>query len=267
MAPALDATFYICLIYYTLVCRFDDGAVGPATIVKAPRLWRSPLVFFVPQGIWEPKRSVLPMRKWFVSLVALFALLAASLGLASANIVDDWASVKPPPPPMLKPVTVDGATTALLVLDFVDRICSFPACTSGAVANVAKLIAGARAAHVPVIYSEVHGTTASNILPAVAPQSGEPIVVSHADKFIGTNLQQILEQKGVKTVIVTGVAANGAALYTASHAAILGFKVILPVDTIAAADPFAGQLTVWNVANAPGVGANATLTTSSLLKF
>jgi nicotinamidase-related amidase len=206
------------------------------------------------------------MRRSLVILVTLVALLASSLGRASANIVDDWTSVKAPPPPTLKPVTIDRSTTALLVLDFVDRICNYPACTSGAVPNVAKLIAGARAAHVAVIYSEVTGTTASNILPAVAPQSGEPIVVSHADKFIGTNLQQILDQKGIKTVIVTGVAANGAALYTASHAAFLGYKVIFPVDTIAA-EPFAEQLTVWNVANAPGVGPNATLTTTGQLTF
>lgn len=206
------------------------------------------------------------MRRSLVSLVVLVALLVSSFGRASANIVDDWATIKPPPPPMLKPVTIDGATTALLVLDFVDRICNFPACTSGAVPNVAKLIAGARTAHVPVIYSEVNGTTANNILPAVTPQPGEPIVISHADKFIGTNLQQILEQKGIKAVIVTGVAANGAALYTASHAAFLGYKVIFPVDAIAG-EPYAEQLTVWNIANAPGVGTNATLTTTGQLKF
>lgn len=206
------------------------------------------------------------MRRSPVALMALVMLLASSIASASANIVDDWATVKPPPPPTLKPVTVDRATTALLVLDFVDRICNYAACTSVAVPNVAKLIAGARAAHVPVVYSEVNGTTVSNFLPAVAPQSGEPIVVAHADKFIDTDLQHILDQKGIKNVIVTGVAANGAALYTASHAAFLGYKVIFPIDAIAA-EPFAELLTVWNVANAPGVGTNATLTTSAQVTF
>lgn len=206
------------------------------------------------------------MRTSLTRLLVVLALLVSSYGIASANIVDDWNTVKTPPPPTLKPVTVDRATTALLVLDFVDRICNFPACTSSAVPVVAKLIAGARGAHVPVIYSEVNGTTAANYLPAVAPQPGEPIVVSHADKFIGTDLQQILDQKGIKTVIVTGVAANGAALYTASHAAFLGYKVIFPVDAIAG-DPYAEQLSVWNVANAPGVGANSTLTTGAQITF
>lgn len=207
------------------------------------------------------------MKNLLVRLVALVALLASSLVPASADLVGDWTTIKTPPPPALKPVTIDRATTALLVLDFVDRICNFPECTSGAVPNVAKLIAGARAAHVPVIYSEVGGTTAANILPAVAPQSGEPIVSAHADKFIGTNLQELLDQKGIKNVIVTGVAANGAALYTASHAAFLGYKIVFPIDAIAAPDRFADLVAVWNVANAPGVGTSATLTTTGQVTF
>jgi nicotinamidase-related amidase len=207
------------------------------------------------------------MRRSLVGLVVVATLLVSSLGSASANIVDDWATIKTPPPPALKPVTIDRATTALLVLDFVDRICNFPGCTSGAVPNVAKLIAGARAAHVPVIYSGVNGTTAANILPPVASQSGEPMVIAHADKFIDTNLQQTLEQKGIKNVIVTGVAANGAAMYTASHAAFLGYKVVFPIDAIAASDAFANQVAVWSVANAPGVGTNATLTTTAQVTF
>ncbi|MGA2392698.1 MAG: cysteine hydrolase [Candidatus Lustribacter sp.] len=207
------------------------------------------------------------MKNLLVRLGALVALLASSLVPASADIVGDWTTIKTPAPPALKPVTIDRTTTALLVLDFVDRICNFPECTSGAVPNVAKLIAAARAAHVPVIYSEVGGTTAANILPAVAPQSGEPIVSAHADKFIGTNLQELLDQKGIKNVIVTGVAANGAALYTASHAAFLGYKVVFPVDAIAAPDRFADLLAVWNVANAPGVGTSTTLTTTGQVTF
>lgn len=209
----------------------------------------------------------MPMKSLFVGFLVLVALLASNLVPAGADIVGDWATVKTPPPPALKAVTIDRATTALLVLDFVDRLCNFPACTSGAIPNVAKLIAGARAAHVPVVYSEIGGTTAANILPAVAPQPGEPIVTSHADKFIGTNLQQLLDQKGIKNVIVTGVAANGAALYTASHAAFLGYKVVFPVDAIAAPDTFADLVAVWNVANAPGVGTSTTLTTTGQITF
>ena len=42
----------------------------------------------------------------------------------AANIIDEWASVKAPPAPTLKPVTVDPKTTALLMLDFMNQNCS-----------------------------------------------------------------------------------------------------------------------------------------------
>jgi len=36
----------------------------------------------------------------------------------AADILDDWNNVKPPPRPELKAVTLEGATTALLILAF-----------------------------------------------------------------------------------------------------------------------------------------------------
>ena len=51
-----------------------------------------------------------------VTIAAAIAALGAMP--ASANdITTEWTSVKPPPAPELKPVTVDPQTTALLVLD------------------------------------------------------------------------------------------------------------------------------------------------------
>lgn len=207
------------------------------------------------------------MKKTFFAAVALCALLASSAGtVRAATVVDNWTTIKVPPPPAVSAVTIDPSTTALLVLDFVTRICAFSDCTA-AVPNVAKLVAGARASHTPVIYSTATGMSASDILPALAPQSGDPIVQSHADKFIGTNLEQLLTQRGIKTVIVTGVAGNGAALYTASHAAFLGLKVVVPIDTIPANNPFGELLTVWQLPNAPGVGSAVTLTTAAQVTY
>ena len=51
-------------------------------------------------------------------------------------------------------------------------------------------------------------------------------------------------------MIVTGTAAHGAVLNTAAAAALLGFKVILPVDAMSA-DPYAEQYTAWHLANGP----------------
>ncbi|MBI3122150.1 MAG: isochorismatase family protein [candidate division NC10 bacterium] len=67
-----------------------------------------------------------------------------------------------------------------------------------------------------VIYSLVPGGSAADILMEVAPQGGEPMVTSGPDKFLGTDLEMILKEKGIQTVVVVGTAAHGAVIYTAS---------------------------------------------------
>ena len=54
-------------------------------------------------------------------IIATATVLSSAVGLPAraANIVDEWANVKTPPAPALKPVTVDPKSTALLLLDFV----------------------------------------------------------------------------------------------------------------------------------------------------
>jgi nicotinamidase-related amidase len=64
------------------------------------------------------------------------------------------------------------------------------------------------------------------------------------------------------TVLLTvGAAAHGAVLYTASTAAMKGFKVIIPVDGISADNAYAEQYTAWHLVNVPVIGSAMTLTT------
>jgi nicotinamidase-related amidase len=129
----------------------------------------------------------------------------------------------------------------------------------------ARLLKAARASHATVIYSGVVTATPADILPQVAPVAGEPFVKSHADKFIDTDLEQILKSKGIKTVIVTGTTAQGAVLYTASHAALIGYNVIVPVDGMSAESLYPEQYVAWNMLHAP-LG-KCTLTRIDMLKF
>ena len=78
---------------------------------------------------------------------------------------------------------------------------------------------------------------------------------------------KILKDKGVQTVIVVGTASNGAVLNTASHAALSGMNVIVPVDGISAIDAYAEQYVAWHFVNAPGVSAKTTLTKIDMIKF
>src|SRR5271165_3819074 len=85
--------------------------------------------------------------------VTLIPAFAASS--SAADIFDDWAAVKPPPLPELKPVTVDGSTTALLILDMMKVGCGArPRCVAS-IPNVKRLHDAARAAGAMVWYSLV----------------------------------------------------------------------------------------------------------------
>ena len=104
-------------------------------------------------------------------------------------------------------------------------------------------------------------------MPAVSPLPGEPSVRSSVDKFYNTDLEKILKEKGVKTVIIVGTAAHGAVLHTATGAAMRGLQVIIPVDGMSAIEPYAEQYTAWHMLNAPGTRARTTLTTFDRMSF
>lgn len=207
-----------------------------------------------------------------VGLTAVVALVLIPTGLTQAvrTIVDEWATVVPPPPPALRPVTVDPRTTALLVLDILASGCNLqrrPRCVSS-VPRLVTLINRATARGMLVVYSHtLPPTTVNDILPLVRPIGGEPVVASNADKFLGTSLEQILRDRGIRTVIVTGTSAHGSVLYTASAAALRGFQVIVPVDGMSAETLYIEQYVAWNLANAPTIGARVTLTRADLISF
>ena len=193
-------------------------------------------------------------------------LLCGGLPAAADTIVDQWRTVPIPPPPELKTVKVDPKTTAFLVLDLISQICNKPGCVA-MLPRVAKFLEDARAHHMPVVFSETPGHDANDILPAVKPREGEPIVAFRADKFIHTDLEKILKDRGISTIIVAGTAAEGAVLYTSSHAAFLGLKVIAPVDGMSSSTPFGEMTTVWTLSHAPGVGAATTLTRFDMIDW
>ena len=211
-------------------------------------------------------------RRFAVIAIAAIAAICSSISLsARANdIVDEWGRVNPPPAPAIKPVRVDPKTTALLMLDFVphDPYCGDrkPRCVATLPA-MKRLLDTARIHGTVVIYSVAGKYEASDIAKDVAPAGNEPVVKSKADKFLNTDLEKILKEKGIQTVIVTGNSANGAVLYTASGAALRELKVIVPVDGLSANDLYEEQLTVWQLANGPGFGGQVTITKSDMIEF
>ena len=207
-------------------------------------------------------------RNLFAVIVAAAALAGAAAPIASAgDIVDEWANVKAPAAPTLKPVTVEAKTTALVIADLMKQNCGQRPRCMAALPAVKKLLGAARAAKATVVYTLVANSTIADVQSDVAAAEGDASVLSGPDKFLRTDLEKILKDKGIITVIVTGTASNGAVLYTASGAAFRGMNVIVTVDGLSAVDPYAEYSAVFTFMNAPFVSAKTTLTRTDMIKF
>ena len=203
-------------------------------------------------------------RNLFMTVAVVTTLISSA---QAANIMDEWAGMKAPPPPTLKPVTVDATSTALLMLDFMNQNCGKrPRCVES-IPAMKKLLGEARARKMLVVYSIIANTTTADVIKDVAPQPDEPHVQAGPDKFLKTDLEKILKDKGITTVIAAGTAANGAVLYTASGAAFRGLNVIVPVDGMSGVNPYAELSTIFMFTDAPTVSAKSTLTKIDMIKF
>jgi nicotinamidase-related amidase len=208
-----------------------------------------------------------------VAAAAVAITMAFAASPLAADILDDWATVKAPPPPELKPVTLDGPTTALLILDMMKANCGArPRCVA-TVPTVKRLHDAARATGAMVWYSFVgsdgKATPADQIDPGFTAREGEWVRQNGPDKFIGSNLEEKLKARGIKTVIVCGTSFQGVGIGTGGGSAQRGYKVIIPLDCLSSEDTYMEQYSAWHLyKGAPvGVTSQVTLTRSSMLKF
>jgi len=130
-----------------------------------------------------------------------------------------------------------------------------------------KLLGEARAAGLLILYATGPTGKRADTLAELAPKDSEPAVSAGVDKFFNTELERILKDRGIRTVVAMCTAAHGAVLYTASGAALRGLKVIVPVDGMSVDSPYSEQYTAWHLTNAPLVSRNVTLTKFDLIKF
>jgi nicotinamidase-related amidase len=192
--------------------------------------------------------------------------------LVGEGIIGEWAGGKLPPVPELKPVTVDPKTTALLVLDMMKGNCGArPRCLA-TIPNVRTLLEAARAHGMMVVYNLTGGGKVEDMVDlSLAPRAGEFMVKGSggADKFVNSNLDQGLKDKGIKTVIVTGTSAQGAVGGTTNGAAQRGYKAVVPIDGMSAEDAFNELYAIWHIYKGGPVNltSNATVTRSDLITF
>src|SRR5579864_2488805 len=137
-------------------------------------------------------------------VAAAAAVLVGLMGSQlKADVVSDWSKAVVPPPPQLKEVKIDPSTTALLLLDIMKANCSArPRCVA-AVPNIKKVHDDARAHNMLVWYSLVGSSgkaTPDDIMdPAIKPRPGEWYRQGGPDKFLGSTLEPVLKQAGIKT--------------------------------------------------------------------
>jgi nicotinamidase-related amidase len=207
-----------------------------------------------------------------VGAAAVVGLLSTICsGSHGQTVIDEWATAKFPAPPTLKPATIVPNETALLVMDFTKQTCTNerrPRCARS-VAKVLNLVTQARGKGAFIVYSvAVPGSVPSDILPELTPAAGEPVLPPLGpDKFITSDLEKTLKDKGIKTVVAMGTQAQTSVLHTAGAAALRGFKVIVPVDGMSADDVFPELYTAWHLATAARISPQVTLTKFDLVGF
>jgi nicotinamidase-related amidase len=137
------------------------------------------------------------------------------------------------------------------------------------VPKVKKLVEEARAKGALIIYSvAVPGSVPGDVLKDLTPASGEQVLSPLGpDKFIGSDLEKTLKDKGIKTVVAMGTQAQTSVLHTGGEAALRGFKVIVPVDAMSSDDLFPELYTAWHLATAARISNQTTLTRLDMIGF
>ena len=139
------------------------------------------------------------------------------------------------------------AQAALLVIDVQQAIDApyhavhGPRNNPDAERNIARLLAAWRGTQRPVIHIRHDSTSPTSAYrpgqpgnefkDEVAPQAHEAVVPKRTNSaFIGTELQQLLEDSGIHTLVITGVSTNNSVEATVRMAGNLGFEAYLVAD-------------------------------------
>ena len=144
-----------------------------------------------------------------------------------------------------------GKRPALLIVDFVmaylDPSSPLYAQVEDALASNERLLAAARAANIPVFFTNVvyqadgadgglfykkipslrvflEGSPLGAFPPSLQPMSGERVISKQfASAFFGTSLSETLSREGIDTLLITGLSTSGCVRATALDALQSGF--------------------------------------------
>jgi len=156
-------------------------------------------------------------------------------------------------------VVVDPGDSALVVVDMQKDFCSAAGAlfvgdaVEAIIPRIRGLIEKARRKKVQVIFTQdwhshdedefevwgrhcVRDTEGAEIIDELSPFLGDVFVVKKQkySAFFGTGLEVYLKEKGIRRVVIVGVATNICVLHTAIDASLREYEIIVPDDCVAA---------------------------------
>ena len=171
-------------------------------------------------------------------------------------------------------VVVNPVETAVLVVDMQKDFCY----EDGAlfvgdavrriIPNIKALLEDARRKGLPLIFTQdwhspeddefavwgrhcVEYTRGAELIDELA-EVGERAFVVRKTKytaFFETELEAHLREKGIKKLIIVGVATNICVLHTAIDASLRGFEIIIPEDCVAALSDYEQEYSLYHIKN------------------
>ncbi len=174
--------------------------------------------------------------------------------------------------PQAEPKRLDPATTAVLVLDMSTR-CDDPAAECSQLLDaLGAFLDKARAASVPVVFSvslSAKGTPLGEVATALKRQPSETVLYPDGfDKFTGGELQQLLEARGVRNLVVTGSATNFAVMYTATAAARnYRYNVVIPLDAVNTRSAYEHEYALHQLSVLPSAAVKIQFSATPMIDF
>ena len=171
-------------------------------------------------------------------------------------------------------VVVNPVETAVLVVDMQKDFCY----EDGAlfvgdavrriIPNIKALLEDARRKGLPLIFTQdwhspeddefavwgrhcVEYTRGAELIDELAEVEERAFVVrkTRYTAFFETELEAHLREKGIKKLIIVGVATNICVLHTAIDASLRGFEIIIPEDCVAALSNYEQEYSLYHIKN------------------
>ena len=166
---------------------------------------------------------------------------------------------------------LDPKKTALVLIDLQNAIVGMnpaPHSSTQVVENSRKLADAFRVHGAPVVYVRVElndfmklpvdqphnlgdkplPTAASEIAPSAGFQHGDILITKrHWGAFAGTDLEQQLKNRGIDTIVLTGISTNVGVESTARQGTGLGFAFVLVEDACSSQDGEQHRFAVENI--------------------